>query len=156
MPTVFRQDGFCFFFYSNEGNPREPVHIHVMRAGAEAKLWLATEVSVAQSEASTPVRCAASPTSWRRAGPRSKGHGMTISPEAVRFDEDAMWVTLSDGRTLGVPLAWFPRLLHAGPEDRAAVILSPFGLHWESLDEDISVAGLLAGRGDQGGVGRVA
>ena len=49
MPTVFRQDGFRFFFYSNEGDPREPVHIHVMQAGAEAKLWLSPEVAVAQS-----------------------------------------------------------------------------------------------------------
>ena len=38
---------------------------------------------------------------------------MSISAESVRFDDDAMWVTLSDGRVLGVPLAWFPRLLHA-------------------------------------------
>lgn len=81
---------------------------------------------------------------------------MSISPEAVRFDEAAMWVTLSDGRVLGVPLAWFPRLLHASAEARAAVELSPFGLHWEALDEDISVAGLLAGRGDMGSVGAVA
>ena len=81
---------------------------------------------------------------------------MTISAESVRFDEDAMWVTLSDGRVLGVPLAWFPRLLHASPEARAAWALSPFGIHWEALDEDISVAGLLAGRGDATGVGKVA
>ena len=81
---------------------------------------------------------------------------MTISAESVRFDEDAMWVTLSDGRVLGVPLAWFPRLLHASPEARAAWTLSPFGIHWEALDEDISVAGLLAGRGDAAGVGQVA
>ena len=40
MPTVFRHDGFRFFFYSNEGDPREPVHIHVMRGAAEAKFWL--------------------------------------------------------------------------------------------------------------------
>ena len=50
MPTVFRQDGFRFFFYSNEGDPREPVHIHVMHAGAEAKFWLAPEVSLAHSQ----------------------------------------------------------------------------------------------------------
>ena len=49
MPTVFRQDGFRFFFYSNEGDPREPLHIHVMRAGAEAKFWLAPQVSAAHS-----------------------------------------------------------------------------------------------------------
>lgn len=73
---------------------------------------------------------------------------MSISATAVRFDDHAMWVELSDGRTLGVPLAWFPRLLHASPEARARVELSRGGLHWEALDEDISVAGLLLGRGD--------
>ena len=67
-----------------------------------------------------------------------------------------MWVGLSDGRTLGVPLAWFPRLLRASATDRSAVTLSPMGLHWEGLDEDISVAGLIAGRGDMVGMGRVA
>jgi hypothetical protein len=73
---------------------------------------------------------------------------MSTSPKSVRFDEDSMWVELDDGRVLGVPLAWFPRLLHATPEQRAACELSRSGLHWEGLDEDVSVAGLLAGRGD--------
>jgi Protein of unknown function (DUF2442) len=73
---------------------------------------------------------------------------MSISATAVRFDEDTMWVELTDGRTLGVPLAWFPRLLHASLAQRERVELSRIGLHWEEIDEDISVAGLLAGRGD--------
>jgi hypothetical protein len=59
-----------------------------------------------------------------------------------------MWVDLTDGRTLGVPLAWFPRLLNATPAERQRFELSRVGLHWEDLDEDISVAGLLAGQGD--------
>lgn len=59
-----------------------------------------------------------------------------------------MWVDLTDGRTLGVPLAWFPILLEATPEQRLRFRLSTRGLHWEELDEDISVEGLLAGRGD--------
>jgi hypothetical protein len=67
----------------------------------------------------------------------------------VRFDEDSMWVDLSDGRTIGVPLAWFPRLLRGTAEQREQVRLSSHGLHWEALDEDISVAGLLEGFGDQ-------
>lgn len=67
-----------------------------------------------------------------------------------------MWVDLEDGRTLGVPLAWFPRLLHATPEQRQAVELSRRGLHWEALDEDVSIAGLLAGRGDMTHPGRAA
>lgn len=73
----------------------------------------------------------------------------SASPTRVTFDPDSMWVTLSDGRTLGVPLAWFPRLLHAAPTQREQVRLSSRGLHWEALDEDISIAGLLAGLGDQ-------
>jgi hypothetical protein len=73
---------------------------------------------------------------------------MTISATAVRFEEHTMWVDLTDGRTLGVPLAWFPRLLHASSEARRRVEISRVGLHWEDLDEDISIAGLLAGRSD--------
>jgi Protein of unknown function (DUF2442) len=76
---------------------------------------------------------------------------MSISPEAteVRFDADSMWVTLADGRVIGVPLAWFPRLLHATPAQLEEVRISQRGLHWESLDEDVSVDGLLKGLGDQ-------
>lgn len=73
---------------------------------------------------------------------------MNISPKAVRFDEDSMWVSLADGRTIAVPLAWFPRLLEATPMQRTQVELSSAGLHWGGLDEDISIAGLLAGQGD--------
>ena len=74
--------------------------------------------------------------------------GMSVSPEALRFDADRMWVDLSDGHTAGVPLAWFPRLFHASPEARGTYELSRRGIHWRELEEDISVEGLLAGRGD--------
>ena len=69
----------------------------------------------------------------------------------LRFDSDMMWVDLSDGRRLGVPLAYFPRLLHASPEERERYTISGggTGLHWDELDEDISLAGLLLGVGDQ-------
>ena len=73
---------------------------------------------------------------------------MSISATAVRFDDHLMWVDLTDGRTLGVPLAWFPRLLKATPAQRERVEIGRVGLHWEEIDEDISIAGLLAGRGD--------
>jgi len=49
MPVVLRYKGFRFFFYSNEGSPREPVHVHVRAAGGEAKLWLEPQVRVATS-----------------------------------------------------------------------------------------------------------
>ncbi|MDP2784917.1 MAG: DUF2442 domain-containing protein [Sulfurimicrobium sp.] len=73
---------------------------------------------------------------------------MSTSAKSVRFDDNSMWVDLSDGRIIAVPLAWFPRLLHATPEQRRRAELSLKGLHWDELDEDISVAGLLAGVGD--------
>jgi hypothetical protein len=73
----------------------------------------------------------------------------SVSPTGVRFDEDSMWVGLSDGRTIGVPLAWFPRLLRGTPQQREQVRMTSLGLHWDVLDEDVSVAGLLAGLGDQ-------
>ncbi|MGL5445841.1 MAG: DUF4160 domain-containing protein [Rhabdaerophilum sp.] len=49
MPVVLRAQGFRLFFYSNEGDPREPVHIHAMKAGGEAKVWLEPEISIAES-----------------------------------------------------------------------------------------------------------
>jgi len=70
------------------------------------------------------------------------------APKAVRFDDDSMWVHLGDGRVVAIPLAWFPRLLAATPEQRVQFELSPRGIHWEALDEDISIDGLLAGHGD--------
>lgn len=73
---------------------------------------------------------------------------MNTSPKSVRFDDDTLWVGLSDGRTIAAPLAWFPRLLEATPEQRTQVELSKNGLHWDALNEDISVAGLLAGQPD--------
>ncbi len=76
---------------------------------------------------------------------------MDTSAEAVRFEGASMVVDLVDGRTLSVPLAWFPRLMAATPEQRQQVRITRRGLHWEELDEDVSVAGLLAGRGDQTG-----
>lgn len=69
---------------------------------------------------------------------------MTISAKKIRFDDSSMWVDLNDGRTLGVPLAWFPRLLAATPEQLASYELSARGIHWDELDEDLSVEGLLA------------
>jgi Domain of unknown function (DUF4160) len=49
LPTVFWRNGYRFFFFSNEGDPREPLHVHVRRGGDEAKFWLRPEVAVAES-----------------------------------------------------------------------------------------------------------
>jgi hypothetical protein len=62
--------------------------------------------------------------------------------------EDTLSVDLSDGRSISAPLAWYPRLVHATPEERARwrLIGQGTGFHWPDLDEDISVENLLAGR----------
>lgn len=73
---------------------------------------------------------------------------MSISPKKVWFDADNMWVELNDARTIGAPLAWFPRLMDAAPADRERFELSAFGIHWDDLDEDISIEGLLIGNSD--------
>ena len=68
--------------------------------------------------------------------------------ENVRVTEDTLSVDLSDGRIISVPLDWFPRLVHATPEERNnwRLIGTGHGIHWEDIDEDISVEGLLAGK----------
>ena len=68
--------------------------------------------------------------------------------EQVTVTKDTLSVDLSDGRTIAVPLAWFPRLLHATQRERTKwrLIGKGHGIHWTELDEDISVEGLLAGK----------
>jgi len=77
---------------------------------------------------------------------------MNISADNVRalkvwFDEVNLWILFTDGRQLSVPLAYFPRLLNASAEERNNFSMSGggYGLHWDSLDEDICVPNLLAG-----------
>lgn len=84
------------------------------------------------------------------------GRGMSISPselgaalaQHVAVTADALVVDLVDGRTVTVPLSWYPRLAHGTPDERVnwRLIGRGEGIHWPDLDEDISVAGLLAGR----------
>ena len=66
----------------------------------------------------------------------------------LRIDQDALTVNLADGRTLSVPLVWFPRLIHGTPAERNnwRFIGHGEGIHWPDLDEDISVSSLLLGR----------
>ncbi len=73
-----------------------------------------------------------------------------VSPRAehVRITDDTLSVDLGDGRTIAVPLAWYPRLVHATLDEKNnwRLIGQGEGIHWEDLDEDISIDGLLEGR----------
>ena len=68
--------------------------------------------------------------------------------ENVKVTEDTLSVDLSDGRSISVPLEWFPRLVHATPAERNnwSFIGRGHGINWEDIDEDVSVEGLLAGK----------
>ena len=77
----------------------------------------------------------------------------TIEPQEARalqvsVTDDELEVDLADGRTVVVPLAWYPRLVHGTRQERNRwrLIGRGVGIHWPDLDEDISVEGLLAGR----------
>ena len=76
---------------------------------------------------------------------------LTISADervlTVKFTKDALSVALRDGRTIIVPLAWYPRLLDASPAERKnwRVAGGGYGLHWPDIDEDLSTEGLLRG-----------
>lgn len=67
---------------------------------------------------------------------------------SVQVTDDALSVDLSDGRTIFVPLGWYPRLEYATPEERERwrLIGNGHGIHWEDIDEDISVEGLIFGK----------
>jgi hypothetical protein len=67
--------------------------------------------------------------------------------KTVRFTEEAISVDLMDGRTITVPLAWYPRLLKASPEKLLGweICGAGYGIHWEEIDEDISTSGMLRG-----------
>jgi hypothetical protein len=73
---------------------------------------------------------------------------MSTLAHNVSVTADALTVDLADGRTISVPLAWYPRLLHGSPEEHKhwRLLGGGEGIHWDELDEDISVEDLLAGR----------
>jgi hypothetical protein len=130
---------------------REPPHIHVAHAGRYAKFWL-DPVSVADVRAfrgheMTEIRhiVVEKPLfSWRDGMSTLVEKAEALAVE-VSFSSDALSVTLSDGRVVSVPLVWFPRLADATTRARSdwELIGGGIGIHWEEIDEDISVESLL-------------
>jgi len=106
--------------------------------------------------ASAGARSATSRGSWKKTEHSYREGGMStlavelqsVKTQNVVVTDDALVVDLSDGRTVSVPLAWYPRLLHATQNERSnwRLIGGGEGIHWPDLDEDISVENLLMGR----------
>jgi hypothetical protein len=153
MPTILRSGPYRLFFYAGDGS--EPPHVHMERDERVAKFWL-IPVRLQNDAGFRPGELGVSSGSSRSIRRRPWRRGMTASrvemdvprAEDLRVSEDTLEVELSDGRAISVPLVWFPRLLHATPGERAGwrLIGRGEGIHWEDLDEDISVEVLLAGR----------
>ena len=68
------------------------------------------------------------------------------TPVGAACDNDNLTIQLNDGRVLRAPLWWYPRLANATPEARVRVELSPMGVHWPDIDEDISIISVLRGQ----------
>ena len=69
-----------------------------------------------------------------------------LRPTAVEVTSTELVVTLADGRRIATPLDWYPRLKKASAEQRADYEISPMGIHWPALDEDLGIVGMLKGR----------
>lgn len=70
---------------------------------------------------------------------------LTVRATAAKVTEDVLSVDLEDGRTISIPIVWYPRLVHATTRERNNFKIGPFGIHWRDLDEDINIKGLLLG-----------
>lgn len=69
-----------------------------------------------------------------------------VRATSVRVTDESVIVSLDDGRTIITPIAWYPRLKHGTPAERNHAEIGAFGIHWPDLNEDLSIAGMLAGR----------
>jgi hypothetical protein len=148
MPTLSQWNGYRFFLYSADRD--EPPHVHVVKGEHEAKVWL-SDCTVAINlgfpdlgDALRKIRTEHN-ASWRL--------GMSIlhievegaQPVAVQCDDHHLTVAMADGRVVQTPVWWYPRLLAATAEQRSQIELSPLGIHWPEIDEDIRVTSMLRG-----------
>jgi Protein of unknown function (DUF2442)/Domain of unknown function (DUF4160) len=153
MLTVLRAGPYRFFFYA--GDRDEPLHVHVEREDKVAKFWL-DPVRLQESGGFSRTELhrirqlvQRHKSSYERLGMNTLAIDAAIpTAESVTITNDTLTVELSDGRSLSVPLDWFPRLVHATLAERKRwrLIGRGRGIHWDLLDEDIGVDGLLAGQ----------
>jgi hypothetical protein len=147
MPEVLRVRGYRFFFFSREGH--EPRHIHVEQAKRYAKFWLEPiELVEARGFRGSELRELYSIIEEPKfivAWMSTLASKPVADAVDVECTDDELIVTLVDGRRVSAPLAWFPRLLRATPKQRTnwRLIGRGVGIHWDEIDEDISVRSLL-------------
>jgi hypothetical protein len=139
---------YRFYVYSHE--PNEPPHVHVDRDDLSAKFWLES-VGLARNRGFSPkeLRVIQKLVVQQQAGFLEAWHEISADERVadVKFTRDTLSVTLRDGRTITVPLAWYPRLLDATAAQRKnwSIAGAGYGIHWPDVDEDLSTEGLLRG-----------
>ena len=151
MPTVLRIDGYRFHFYGHESN--EPSHVRVDRAEFSAKLWL-DPVALARNEGYRTKELGIIIGHVREHRPmlleawhRYFGAGADERVSDLRFEDERLVVDLMDGRTIAVPVIWYPRLVNATEAQRSnwQRIGAGYDIHWPDIDENLSTEGLLRG-----------
>jgi len=151
-PPFLRIGPYRVYFVSH--NLDEPPHVHVDRDDQSAKFRLAPvaltrNLGFAAVELRRVQRLVAEhePRLLERLGMSTSEGRPGARVKDVRFTDDVLVVDLLDGRTISVPLVWYPRLLSATPEQRANWRMAGggFGIHWPDIDEDLSTEGLLRG-----------
>jgi hypothetical protein len=153
MPTIYIE-GYRFRFYSSDRN--EPPHMHVLRGGNEAKIWLepveaAYNRGYNQAELARICRLTEQNLicCWRTGMITSDDSvASTVAATAVRFEDDELVVVLSDGRRIHLPLRrvpWLKWLAEAAPAQRSNWSIEPngFAIYWDELEDGIEVAHLL-------------
>lgn len=151
MPEVFRERGFVFKFYSND---HEPIHIHIIKAESEA----AFEVSEIEVKMKFNYGMKNSELKIITTLVKEnkvliirvwtdlfihKNNDMITKDDItkIKFTDDAVYVTCKDGKTAALLFKDFPQLVNATEAQRQNYTVSPFGIHWEDLDEDLSFDG---------------
>ncbi len=159
MPRKTSDGTYLFIFYASDLG--QPPHVHVWRGNRVAKFWLdpvrlERSGGIGRSEIRRIERSLERHQKLLIESWHEYSNQEVPAPEAERVivTEDALTAELSDGRTITVPLDWYPRLVHGTPEERDnwELIGPGEGIHWPDLDEDISVQGLIAGQRSGEGV----
>jgi Protein of unknown function (DUF2442)/Domain of unknown function (DUF4160) len=154
MPTALRIGPYRFYFYSYDC--REPRHMHVDRENRSVKFWLDPDVALAANHGYSRREVREIERMMRDYLETLRNeweHSAVVTltlPRVVSatVTDDTLSVDLEDGRTIAVPIGWYPRLAHGTPAERANFQISGagYGIHWPELDEDIGVDGLLLGK----------
>ena len=145
MPKIFEKDGYRFFFNSNE---QRPIHVHVRYGGGEAVFDMEPAVELRESLGLKSTSFRALSSLRKNIDNLSLRSGMSTlidTPRSARFEDGFIVVVLRSGAELRFPAKENPRLAQDTPEQLNRIEVSPFGLHWPELDEDLSIRGIIQG-----------